>query len=172
VVRLQYVYGRRTSGCGVYFFLYWKWRKHVTPISLYKYLRTKLRDYTSQKNKGYAFFILVYLHFVLINPLTPELNTSAQRCLSRCYTGDFASWTVPFVNRCVKNQRMPQLFIHPTCFGITFPSSGSVPSAFWEMLNWGAVDRILRMGVLCLVTWCVAIWDRPPAFVRNSFCKT
>src|SRR5215467_7160341 len=22
------------------------------------------------------------------------------------------------------------------------------------MLNWGAVDRILWMGVLCLVTWC------------------
>jgi hypothetical protein len=33
-------------------------------------------------------------------------------------------------------------------------SSGSVPSAFWEMLNWEAVDRILWMGVLCLVTWC------------------
>jgi hypothetical protein len=41
----------------------------------------------------------------------------------------------------------------PTCFGITLPSSGSVPSAFWDMLNWGAVDRILWMGVLCLVTW-------------------
>jgi hypothetical protein len=45
-----------------------------------------------------------------------------------------------------------------TCFGITLPSSGSVPSAFWEMLNWGAVDRILWVGVVCLVTWCVAIW--------------
>jgi hypothetical protein len=32
--------------------------------------------------------------------------------------------------------------IAPTYFGITLPSSGSVPSAFWEMLNWGAVDRI------------------------------
>ena len=42
----------------------------------------------------------------------------------------------------------------PTCFGITLPSSGSVPSAFWEMLNWEAVDRILWMGVLCVVTWC------------------
>jgi hypothetical protein len=50
--------------------------------------------------------------------------------------------------------------VAPTCFGITLPSSGSVPSAFWEMLNWGSVDRILWMGVLCLVTWCVAIWDR------------
>jgi hypothetical protein len=48
----------------------------------------------------------------------------------------------------------------PTCFGITLPSSGSVSSAFWEMLNWGAVDGILWMGVLCLVTWCVAISDR------------
>jgi hypothetical protein len=37
----------------------------------------------------------------------------------------------------------------PTCFSITLPYSGSVPSAFWEMLNWGAVDRILWMGVLC-----------------------
>jgi hypothetical protein len=43
--------------------------------------------------------------------------------------------------------------VAPTCFGITLPSSGSVPSALWEMLNWGAVDRILWMGVLCLVTW-------------------
>jgi hypothetical protein len=25
-------------------------------------------------------------------------------------------------------------------------------SAFWEMLNWGAFDRILWMGVLCLVS--------------------
>jgi hypothetical protein len=49
--------------------------------------------------------------------------------------------------------------VAPTCFGITLPSSGSVPSAFWEMLNWGAVYRILWMGVLCLVTICVAIWD-------------
>jgi hypothetical protein len=49
--------------------------------------------------------------------------------------------------------------VSPTCFGITLPSSASVPGAFWEMLSWGAVDRILWMGVLCLVTWCVAIWD-------------
>jgi hypothetical protein len=50
--------------------------------------------------------------------------------------------------------------VDPTCFGITLPSSESVPSAFGEMLNWGAVDKILWMGVLCLVTWCVTIWDR------------
>jgi hypothetical protein len=35
---------------------------------------------------------------------------------------------------------------------ITLLSSGSVPSAFWEMLNWGEVDRILWIGMLCLVT--------------------
>jgi hypothetical protein len=33
-------------------------------------------------------------------------------------------------------------------FGITLPSSGSVPSAFLEMLNWGAVNRILWMGTV------------------------
>jgi hypothetical protein len=47
--------------------------------------------------------------------------------------------------------------VAPTCFGITFPSSGSVPGAFWEMLNWGTVDGILWLGVLFVVTWCVAI---------------
>jgi hypothetical protein len=47
--------------------------------------------------------------------------------------------------------------VAPTCFGITLPFSGSVPSALWKMLNWGEVDRILWMGVLCLVAWCVAI---------------
>jgi hypothetical protein len=33
--------------------------------------------------------------------------------------------------------------VAPSCFGITLPYSGSVSSAFWEMLNWGAVDRIV-----------------------------
>jgi hypothetical protein len=47
--------------------------------------------------------------------------------------------------------------VAPTCFSITLPSSGSIPSAFWEMLNWGAVDRILWMGVLYLVMWCACI---------------
>jgi hypothetical protein len=49
---------------------------------------------------------------VLLKPLTPELNSSAQRCLTRFFTGDFASWTVHFVNICVKNQQIHQLFIH------------------------------------------------------------
>jgi hypothetical protein len=46
-----------------------------------------------------------------LNPLTPESNPSAQRCLTRYFTGDFASWTVHFVNICVKNQQIHQLFI-------------------------------------------------------------
>jgi hypothetical protein len=48
---------------------------------------------------------------IFINSLMPELNPSAQRCLTRFVTGNFASWTVHFVNICVKNQQMQQLFI-------------------------------------------------------------
>jgi hypothetical protein len=46
-----------------------------------------------------------------LNPLTPELNLSAHRCLKGFFTGDFATWTVHVVNICVKNQQMHQLFI-------------------------------------------------------------
>jgi hypothetical protein len=46
-----------------------------------------------------------------INPLMLELNPSAQRCLTRSFTGDFASLTVHFINICVKNQQIQQLFI-------------------------------------------------------------
>jgi hypothetical protein len=58
--------------------------------------------------------------------------------------------------------------VSTTCFGITLPSSGSVPSAFREMLNWGEVDRILWMGVLCLVTWHVAISIAMHHFTRHN----
>jgi hypothetical protein len=57
--------------------------------------------------------------------------------------------------------------VAPTCFGITLQSSGSVPSAFREMLNWGAVDRILWMGVLCFVTWCARTVQEAKSPVRN-----
>jgi hypothetical protein len=40
-----------------------------------------------------------------INHLTPELNLSAQRCLTRFFTGDFASWTVHFVHIRVKTNK-------------------------------------------------------------------
>jgi hypothetical protein len=39
--------------------------------------------------------------------------------------------------------------VAPTSFGITLPSLGSDPSAFWEIFNW-EVDRIVWMGILCL----------------------
>jgi hypothetical protein len=77
---------------------------------------------------------------VFFNPLTLELNPSAQRCLIQFYTGDFASWTVRFINilENVKNQQMQQLFIqfidyvwyilhvsaihcHPQCPGVHAP---------------------------------------------------
>jgi hypothetical protein len=40
------------------------------------------------------------LHSSLVgmDPLTSELNPSAQRCLTKLFTGDFASWTIHFVN--------------------------------------------------------------------------
>jgi hypothetical protein len=46
-----------------------------------------------------------------INPLTPELDLSAQRCMTRFFTGNFDSWTVHSFNICMKNQQMQQLFI-------------------------------------------------------------
>jgi hypothetical protein len=50
----------------------------------------------------------------------PELNPSAQRCLAKFFTGDFVSWTVHFVNICVKNQQMQQLFIQFIMYGISY----------------------------------------------------
>jgi hypothetical protein len=46
-----------------------------------------------------------------LNPLTPELNSSAQRCLTKFFIEDFASRTLHFINACVKNQQMQQLFV-------------------------------------------------------------
>jgi hypothetical protein len=60
--------------------------------------------------------------------------------------------------------------VAPTCFGITLPSSGSVPSVFWEMLNWGAVHRILWMGVLCLVA-CGVVRGDPDRHAQAQVTK-
>jgi hypothetical protein len=57
--------------------------------------------------------------------------------------------------------------VYPTCFGITLLSLWSIPSAFWEMVNWGAIDEILRIGVLCLVTWCTLQATRHNAPIHN-----
>jgi hypothetical protein len=45
------------------------------------------------------------------NHLTPELNPSAQSCLTRFFSGNFASWTAHFFNIGVKNQQIHQVFI-------------------------------------------------------------
>jgi hypothetical protein len=55
--------------------------------------------------------------------------------------------------------------VAPTGFGITLPSSGSVPRAFWEMLN-RAVDRILWMGVLCRTTLLIFLLPGPFPLLR------
>jgi hypothetical protein len=34
--------------------------------------------------------------------------------------------------------------VAPKSFGITLPSSVSIPSAFWEMLNWGATHHVVE----------------------------
>jgi hypothetical protein len=56
-------------------------------------------------------YYLIWCREKNIKPLTPELNPSAQRCLTRFFIGDFASRTVHFVNICVKSQQIHQLFI-------------------------------------------------------------
>jgi hypothetical protein len=62
----------------------------------------------------------MYFRSTHINPLTPELNPSAQRCLMKFFTLDFASWTVHFVNICVKNQQMQQLLIQFIMYGSSY----------------------------------------------------
>jgi hypothetical protein len=76
-------------------------------------LTTHLRT-RSYKTVFFKLLVLTYssrLSRAEVNLLTPELNPSAQRCLTRFFTGDFASWTVHFVNICVKNQQIHRLFI-------------------------------------------------------------
>jgi hypothetical protein len=63
---------------------------------------------------GWLFIEEVHVELFTLNALTQELNPSAQRCLTRFLTGYFASSTVHFVNICVKNQQMQQLFIQFT----------------------------------------------------------
>jgi hypothetical protein len=58
--------------------------------------------------------------------------------------------------------------VAPTCFGITLTSSGSIPSAFWEIFNWGTVNRILWMGGLCLVTRYISTRNAPWRWQCNA----
>jgi hypothetical protein len=57
--------------------------------------------------------------------------------------------------------------VAPTRFGITLPFSGSVPSAFWETLNW-EVDGILWMCVLCLVTCAAGLRHMGPTGLKPA----
>jgi hypothetical protein len=47
---------------------------------------------------------------ITISSTLVEMLNPVQHCLRRFFTGDFASWTVHFVNICMKNQQMQQLF--------------------------------------------------------------
>jgi hypothetical protein len=96
-----------------------------------------------------------------VNPLTPELNPFAQRCLTRFFTGDFASGTVNFVNICVKNQQIHQVFIqfinyvwlllyvsplhcHPQGTFLVPSERCSIEEQSIEYCGWA-----------CLVAWCL-----------------
>jgi hypothetical protein len=81
------------------------------------YIILKMREcfvkenFISARRRHFVDSINVNLKHCWINPLTPELNPSAQRCLTSYFTGDFASWIVHFVSIYLKNQEIHQLFI-------------------------------------------------------------
>jgi hypothetical protein len=58
--------------------------------------------------------------WVDLNTLTPELNLSAQRCMTIFFIGEFDSWTVHFVNIYVKTQQIHQLFIQFNMYGSSY----------------------------------------------------
>jgi hypothetical protein len=62
---------------------------------------------SSHKNRNLIFCVILYSWQTRSNPLTPELNP----CLTRFFTGNFASWTVHFGNIYVKKQQIHQLLI-------------------------------------------------------------
>jgi hypothetical protein len=88
---------------------------------------------------------LLYFHPWNFNPLTPELNSSAQRCLTRFFTGDLASWTVHFVHVCVKNQQIHQLFmlcLVTWCARTTSLDTTHPPTILYRLLlNWASFRR-------------------------------
>jgi hypothetical protein len=92
------------------------WKLRLTGHSFFVVVAVRLHSDTCPRQWPFNFLrrqTRDVLHYVLrlLNPLTPELNPSAQRCLTRFLTGDFASWTEHFVNICVKNHQIHQLFI-------------------------------------------------------------
>jgi hypothetical protein len=59
-----------------------------------------------RKNLMKDVYLISYVIYLwIINHLTPQLNPSAQHCLTRFFTLGFASWTVRFVNISVKTNK-------------------------------------------------------------------
>jgi hypothetical protein len=74
--------------------------------------------------------------YYFINPLTPELNPSAQRCMTRSFTGDILEYCISSTNN-PKNAKnylfillISRMYGSSYMIGIALPSSGSVSSAF------------------------------------------
>jgi hypothetical protein len=74
-------------------------------------------------------------------PLTQELNPSAQRCMTRFFIGNLVSWTVRFVNICVKNQQIHQLIIQFINY-------------VWYLLHVSALHCHLQGAFLVPSEWC------------------
>jgi hypothetical protein len=65
--------------------------------------------------------VLWYFFHSEINPLTPELNPFEQRCLTKLFTGNFASLTMHFINICVKtNKHTNYTFSLLIMYGISY----------------------------------------------------
>jgi hypothetical protein len=60
----------------------------------------------------FPFLQMFLFQCVNINPLTPELNHSEQRCLPKYFTADFASLTVHFVNSYMREKPTNSPIIH------------------------------------------------------------
>jgi hypothetical protein len=90
-----------------------------------------------------------------VNPLTPELNPSAQRCLTIFFIGILLH-EPHFVNICVKNQEMQKLFlqfISYICSSYMFrhyiasPDTTRPCAIFYRLLlNWASLTR--QLGTL------------------------
>jgi hypothetical protein len=87
-----------------------------------------------------------YVHKKKFNPLTLELNPSAQRCLTRFVTGILLlEPCISLIYACKTNKSTNYSFSLLIIYGISY------------MFRHYIVDRILWMDVLSLVAWCVAI---------------
>jgi hypothetical protein len=89
--------------------------------------------------------VLGILYWSLLNAWIKSLRATL---LDKIFTVDFSSWTVHFVNLCMKtnkcnNYSFSLLIMY--CSSYMFRHYIAIFSAFWEMLNSGTVERILWM---------------------------